>query len=336
MARQQQAQQNRPPQQQRKPPVMDLTLPAIAGEYGIDHQTWLALQNLYPGARDESIIMVNAYCKARGLDPLRKPVHIVPMSIENKKTGQWEMRDVVMQGIQELRTTAMRTGEYAGMDKVIFGQMTSVPITNNVNVKDPKPFECPEWAEITVYRLIQGKRYGFTHTEFFAEAVGRMREGLINAMWQKRPRGQLAKVAEAGALRKAFPEELGGVYAAEEMEGREESHGDIIEGTAVDVTKHGASGIPEPEAASSRDEDVVDAEFAEEEPPPDVAASAPRQEEVAKSEFKIDLPDGPRRVLDTQMKTAGVSENWLLTKLGASITVRNINDALAVLKAKRA
>ena len=35
--------------------------------------------SLYPGAKDESIKMVIGYCKASGLDPMQKPVHIVPM-----------------------------------------------------------------------------------------------------------------------------------------------------------------------------------------------------------------------------------------------------------------
>jgi len=39
-------------------------------------------------------------------------------------------------------------------------------------------------------------------------------------MWAKRPRGQLEKCAEAAALRRAFPEEIGNEYAAEEVEGQ--------------------------------------------------------------------------------------------------------------------
>ena len=35
--------------------------------------------SLYPGAAPESIKMVIGYCKASGLDPMQKPVHIVPV-----------------------------------------------------------------------------------------------------------------------------------------------------------------------------------------------------------------------------------------------------------------
>jgi hypothetical protein len=38
-------------------------------------------------------------------------------------------------------------------------------------------------------------------------------------MWCRRPFGQIEKCAEAAALRRAFPEEIGNEYTAEEMEG---------------------------------------------------------------------------------------------------------------------
>lgn len=334
------APRDRPPQQQRGP-VMDLTVPPIAVEFKIERDHWLALSNLYPGARPESIIMVHAYCKARNLDPLRKPVHIVPMSVQNKATNQWEMRDVVMQGIQELRTTAMRTGLYAGQDKVVYGPLVEVPVSTNAAAKASKMVMVPETAEITVYRMLGGMKCAFTHVEYFDEAVNRTKEGLINSMWLKRGRGMLAKVAEAGALRKAFPEELGGEYIPEEMANHVE--GTVIDGEATDVTDitdAGASGIPGPEAAPAAT--AAPAKAAKPAPAPEPAPEpeeepepAAEPQEAPAGDFAIDLPPGPRRVLDSQMHAAGVDDNWLLAKLGANVTVRNINDALAILKAKR-
>ena len=57
---------------------------------------------------------------------------------------------------------------------------------------------------------------------------GREKSIAPNAMWTKRPYGQLAKCAEAQALRKAFPE-LGAAPTAEEMEGK------VIDGGAAEV-----------------------------------------------------------------------------------------------------
>jgi len=63
----------------------------------------------------------------------------------------------------------------------------------------------------------------FTAKEFWKEnyAVRGGKEKSIapNAMWSKRPYGQIAKCAEAQALRKAFPE-IGSEPTADEMEGK--------------------------------------------------------------------------------------------------------------------
>ena len=76
----------------------ELTITASAlQEKGIDVATWSALKNsIYPGAKDESVMMALDYCRARQLDPLLKPVHLVPMSVKDSRTGKSEWRDVVM------------------------------------------------------------------------------------------------------------------------------------------------------------------------------------------------------------------------------------------------
>lgn len=189
---------------------------AIA-ERNIDIAVWSTLQNsVFPGAKDESILLAVDYCKARKLDILKKPCHIVPMYVKDSKTGQSNWRDVIMPGIYEQRITAFRTGQMAGQDEAIFGEtITYLGVL------------APEWCKVTVYRFINGERCAFSHTEYFSEACSTTEEkdnkGIktgvlkVNSVWTRRPRGQLAKCAEAGALRKAFPDELGGVMTVEEI-----------------------------------------------------------------------------------------------------------------------
>lgn len=174
--------------------------------------------SLYPGASPASIKMAIGYCKAAGLDPMQKPVHLVPMW--DSKAGQ--MRDVVMPGVGLYRTQAARTG-CAGISEPDFGPDKTETI-GGVEVT------FPTWCRVTVKRRqANGSVDEFTAREFWIEnyAVKGGKEKSIapNAMWMKRPYGQLAKCAEAQALRKAFPE-VGSAPTAEEMEGKSFDHDD--------------------------------------------------------------------------------------------------------------
>lgn len=181
--------------------------------------------SLYPGAAPESIKMVLGYCKAAGLDPMQKPVHIVPMW--DGKTRQ--MRDVVMPGVNLYRTQAARSGECAGVTEPEFGPDVTETI-GGVQIT------YPQWCRVTVSRrLPTGEIVGFTAREFWKEnyAVKGGQEKSIapNAMWLKRPYGQIAKCAEAQALRKAFPE-IASQPTADEMEGKQIHPDDAPQQTA--------------------------------------------------------------------------------------------------------
>lgn len=183
-------------------------------DYDIDEAMWSALtSSIFPGAKPESIIMAVQYCHARKLDVMKKPCHIVPMSVKDAKTGQSQWRDVIMPSITEHRITASRSNSYAGIDAPIFGPMIQMQFGNTSHT-------VPESCTVTVYRIIHGEKVGFAHTEYFEEACATVKDGGLNSMWTKRKRGQLAKCAEAGALRKAFPEEIGNEHTVEEMEGK--------------------------------------------------------------------------------------------------------------------
>lgn len=167
--------------------------------------------SLYPGASINSIKMVLSYCKAAGLDPMQKPVHIVPMFDKFSK----QMRDVVMPGIGLYRTQAARSEAYAGVTEPVFGEdvteeMSGVSITY------------PRWCSISIKRILpSGQIVEFSAKEFWKENYATAGKDSVapNAMWRKRPYGQISKCAEAQALRKAFPE-IGSAPTADEMEGK--------------------------------------------------------------------------------------------------------------------
>jgi phage recombination protein Bet len=184
--------------------------------------------SLYPGASPSSIKMVLAYCKAAGLDPMQKPVHIVPMWDAKAK----QSRDVVMPGIGLYRTQAARSGECAGVSEPEFGP----DVTETIGGQQ---ITFPAWCRVTVKRrLPTGEIVEFTAKEFWKENYaikgGPEKSVAPNAMWTKRPYAQLAKCAEAQALRKAFPE-IGSMPTADEMAGKsmneefiDQSTGEIV------------------------------------------------------------------------------------------------------------
>lgn len=178
------------------------------------------LQNsLYAGAKRESVELVLGYCAAKNLDPMLKPVHIVPMSVKNAQTNEYEWRDVIMPGVGSYRIQADRSGLLAGITEPEFGP----DVTKTFIDKNNRQIEVtyPEWCKITVKKIVADRIVEFTAREEWIENYATEKKNVEapNSMWKKRPRGQLAKCAEAQALRKAFPD-VGQDPTSEEMEGK--------------------------------------------------------------------------------------------------------------------
>jgi phage recombination protein Bet len=204
--------------------------------------------SLYVGAKDESIKMAVNYCKAAGLDIMQKPVHLVPMW--DSKSG--EMRDVVMPAIGLYRTQASRSGDMAGITEPEFGEDITFTFEgeeywDKYDKKNKKresvTVTYPKWCKVTVKKLMQNGMIAEYHAkELWLEnyATASKDSAQPNSMWKKRPYAQLAKCAEAQALRKAFPE-LGSMPTAEEMEGKE-----------IDVTAESTRETKAPEPPPKR------------------------------------------------------------------------------------
>lgn len=212
--------------------------------FGISPGDWKALVDaVWPAAKTtEAVELALSYCRARKLDPFKRPVHIVPV---------WDSKlrrevETIWPGIGELRTTASRTGQWAGIDDAEFGPDETRAFKGEVgNTTREKSVTFPAWAQVTVYKLMGGQRVAFKGPKVrWLETYASMgKSDVPNDMWESRPYGQLEKCAEAAALRRAFPEEVGNEYIPEEV-GRVHRGG----GQEIDVT---------PQVAGSRTENLV-------------------------------------------------------------------------------
>jgi phage recombination protein Bet len=213
----------------------------IEETFGVDRASWKALvEAIFPAAKTtDAVCLALSYCKARGLDPFKKMVHIVP--IWDSALGR-EV-ETVWPGIAEHRTTAFRTGQYAGADSAEFGPTIEERFEGSRrNVSYSCTVKYPEWCQITVYRFVRGQRVPIPGprvywTETFSGVAGLR---VPNNRWEQAPYQMLEKCAEAAALRKAFPEEIGDQYTNDDV------------GALKDITPKSAPPTPPPPPRPTR------------------------------------------------------------------------------------
>lgn len=173
--------------------------PATAPSVEVYTRLQVVKSVLAPDLSDAELTLFAMVAQRSGLDPFSRQIHAV------KRKGKVTFQT----GIDGYRSTAERTREYEGSDLPEYGPDCACD-------SNPKPH--PEWALVTVYRT--GKRPQSAKAYWHE-----FHPGDNDFMWIKMPRNQLAKCAEALALRKAFPYVFGDLYTDEEMAqaGREEN-----------------------------------------------------------------------------------------------------------------
>ena len=153
----------------------------------------LIKQTVCKGASNAELQLFLHTCKRTGLDPLARQIYSLP-----GKQGR-----TIQVGIDGFRLIAQRTGEYQGQDPVQWCDLDGVWSDVWLGEGPPSAARC------SVYR--QG---------FLRPLVAVARFKSYNAgtpIWSSKPDVMLAKCAESLALRKAFPQELAGVYTDDEM-----------------------------------------------------------------------------------------------------------------------
>lgn len=192
------------------------------------------------------------YCARTQLDPFAKQIYMIER--QGKQT--------IQTGIDGFRLIARRavnaTGESLGYEETLW--CGSDGVWRDIWL-DPQP---PAAAKVVVLR--DGNRY--PAEALYAEYVATKRDGQPNSMWTSKPALMLAKCAEALALRKAFPQEVFGLYTSDEMRSSDAAPvaewrtgsvaGELVESSDDAAQNNGAGPVSDADAEAVLPGDAAD------------------------------------------------------------------------------
>lgn len=161
-----------------------------------------------PNLNPEELQLFMATCKRTGLDPFSRQIYSTVSEWKDKR-GNHQRKINIQATVDGFRVIAERSGKYAG-------QVGPLWCGND-----------GEWRDVWLMKdPPRASKVGILRQDFkepiWAVAIYESYKQDYSPVWNKMPEQMLAKCAESLALRKAFPNDLAGLYSDSEMAQSEE------------------------------------------------------------------------------------------------------------------
>ena len=168
-------------------------------------QIELIKKQIAPDATPDELKLFLYQAQRTGLDALSRQIYCIHRNV--KQGNGWGKKMTIQTSIDGFRVIAERSGNYGGQSEPVFIE------------KDGKLEHC----KVSVFRFHNETRYeASVGVAYWDEYAPKDKDGNVTGLWAKMPHTMLSKVAEALALRKAYPQDLSGLYTGDEMQQTEQ------------------------------------------------------------------------------------------------------------------
>lgn len=188
----------------------------------------LGVQNAQPA--DLAVFLHQ--CQRTRLDPFSRQIYLIER--RQKQGNEYVSKQTIQVGIDGFRLIARRA---ADRNHELFSEPETLWCGEDGVWHDVWIAQTPPVAAKVTVRRGEGE---FTGVALYREYVGtrydkNLHRQVPTSMWASKPVTMIAKCAEALALRKAFPQDLSGLYTTDEMQQtNNETEEEMVEAEVVD------------------------------------------------------------------------------------------------------